>query len=277
MLIGEKVNDFDIYFADKLTAWIVARYYVAKFEPKVAAGIRCGIIVADEFGAEIATEGHARRANRIKIVVKSSGIATERPYEYFEGSATAEDAGSFVGEVMQDPGDIADTYEATEDAALATEDAMYRPVFLSTNAITLSGRIQIIIRFWGTAAEIHENYDFVHCTNSWTCNDGKLLLRQPALESLLARELRYAGSKYPICSLIRIRKFIKRGWTINAGQILKMCMQVSQLDLTDIAVLEDQLIGVDVAYFMEVIRAVREKDPEKVNYAYLIEIIDRLF
>src|SRR3546814_2858608 len=71
------------------------------------------------------------------------------------------------------------------------------------------------------------------------------------LESLLCKELRYVGSKYPVCSVIRLRKLIRRGWVINAGQILKMMMQVSELDLTNPAVLQDQLTGVDSAYFIE--------------------------
>jgi hypothetical protein len=97
------------------------------------------------------------------------------------------------------------------------------------------------------------------------------------MESILAKELRYVGSKYPICSVVRLRKFIARGWRINAGQILKMAMQISELDLTDISVLEDQLTGVDTAYFLQLIEKLKEKDPEKVNAAYLVEIIDRMF
>jgi len=51
----------------------------------------------------------------------------------------------------------------------------------------------------------------------------------------------------------------------------------SELDLTDISVLEDQLTGVDTAYFLQLIEKLKEKDPEKVNAAYLVEIIDRMF
>jgi len=80
-----------------------------------------------------------------------------------------------------------------------------------------------------------------------------------------------------VCSVVRLRKFISRGWRINAGQILKMCMQISELDLTNIEVLDDQLTGVDTAYFLQVIDRLKEKDPEKVNTAYLIEILDRMF
>src|SRR3546814_13834921 len=80
---------------------------------------------------------------------------------------------------------------------------------MSTNAITLSDKIQIVLRFYGEADAIHENYDFVHCTNYWTSKDANLTLRQPALESLLCKELRYVGSNYPVCSVIRLSKFIR--------------------------------------------------------------------
>lgn len=268
MLLGEPVNDFDLYFTNKATAVAVAKYYVARFHPKNRAGIAAAIYVEET-------------DDRVKIVIKSAGIASEdgatAPYEYFEGSPD-ERAASYVGEVMDDPGTIQDAYEETETDALTVDDGSpFRPVFMSTNAITLSHRVQLVLRFFGEADTIHENYDFIHCTNYWTSGDGKLTLRPQALEALLAKELRYVGSKYPVCSIIRLRKFIRRGWTINAGQILKMTMQISALDLTDPLVLEDQLTGVDSAYFVQVMSKMHEKDPTKIDTAYLVEIIDRMF
>jgi hypothetical protein len=269
MLLKEPVNDFDLYFTNKETTLAVAKYYVSRFSSKNKAGIPVPITV-DE------------RDDRVRIVVKSSGIAsedgTDTPYEYFEGRPDDE-AGNYVGEVLGDTGDIEEALEETSALALAVDDGTpkYRPVFLSTNAITLSHKVQIVLRFYGSADTIHENYDYVHCTNYWTSNDDELVLRQPALESLLAKELRYVGSKYPICSVIRLRKFIKRGWTVNAGQILKMMLQISELDLKDHRVLQDQLTGVDAAYFVQLVSMVKENDPEKVNSAYLVEIIDRMF
>lgn len=267
MLLGEQVNDFDLYFTDKATVRAVADYYVKRFSPKNKAGIAAAIYVEET-------------DDRVKIVIKSAGVAsedgTQKPYEYFEGRP-ADEAAGYIGDIMKTPGEIQDAYEQTEDAALATDDgAPYRPVFMSTNAITLSHRIQLVLRFYGQPDAIHENYDFVHCTNYWTPGGG-LVLRQPALEALLARELKYVGSKYPVCSIIRLRKFIRRGWSVNAGQILKICMQISALNLTDPAVLEDQLTGVDSAYFVQVIGLLAEKDPQKINTAYLVEIIDRMF
>jgi hypothetical protein len=152
----------------------------------------------------------------------------------------------------------------------------YKPIFITDNAISLSGDIQLIIRFYGSPEEIHENYDFVHCTNYWTSKDSKLVLNQPALECLLAKELKYQGSKYPICSIIRTRKFLQRDWRINAGQYLKMAFQISKLNLSDPKVLEDQLIGVDVAYFQIIINAFKDKKRD-ITEEYLSEIIDRVF
>jgi hypothetical protein len=270
MLLKEEVNDFDLYFRNIDTVRAIAQYYVDRFSPEKKNGIGCKISLMEE-------------GDRIKIVIKSAGIASEdgaeKPYEYFESKPEGEAAG-YVAEVMQDPGEIQDVYENTKEAAAKTEDdgkPKYRPVFLSTNAITLSHRLQIVLRFHGEPDVIHENYDFTHCTNYWKSWDDELVLRPQALECLLSKELRYQGSKYPVCSVFRLRKFIKRNWTINAGQILKMCMQISALDLTDLKVLEDQLTGVDCAYFCEVISKLKDKDHEKVNSAYLVEIIDRMF
>ena len=270
MLLKEKVNDFDVYFKDRETARAVTGYYIKRFNPKNAAGIARQIFIDDEF------------TDRVKIVIKSSGIASENEkgaeYQYFETRPEG-NAGQYVTELMSDSGEIEDAYDDLNEKAQEIEDdgPKFRPVFMSTNAITLSHKVQIVTRFFGNPEEIHENYDFVHCTNYWTSWDNELHINQAALEALLARELRYVGSKYPLCSLMRMRKFIQRGWTINAGQILKAAMQLNALDLSDPLVLEDQLTGVDSAYFVEIIAKVKENDPEKVNTAYLIEIVDRMF
>lgn len=270
MLQGEDVNDFDVYLKDVTTAQLLAEYYVSKFKPRKVNGVDVPLYVL-------------REDNRVKIVAKSAGIVSEngsdKPYQYFESSP--DEASDYVGDLMDQPEQIADVHEQLAKAAEGTASEpgkpQFRPVFLTANAITLSDKIQIVLRFQGEPDTIHENYDFVHCTSYWTSWDNKLVLKPEAMEAILTKELKYIGSKYPVCSLIRLRKFIQRGWRINAGQILKMAMQISELDLTDVNVLEDQLTGVDTAYFTQLVSSLRSKDPDKVNSAYLIEIIDRMF
>jgi hypothetical protein len=278
MLLREKVNDFDFYFRNIETAAAVADYYLAQFRknppPSFKGGKEVQMWVEVEAEQETNLPGEPLLGvlkqvtpGRVRIHIKSAGIAGEESsktsYEYFE-SAPPEDAGEYVERTLEVKKDM-------------EEKPDYRPVFLTSNAISLSGDVQLILRFYGEPAQIHENYDYVHATNYWTSWDRKVTLRPEALECLLTKELRYIGSKYPICSLIRARKFIQREWTINAGQFLKIAFQVNELDMNDYKVLEEQLVGMDVAYFGQVLAALREKDPEKINKAYLTEIIDRIF
>lgn len=264
MLLKEPVNDYDIYFRDLETTEAVAKYYVAKYNAAKDPSIIPVVKVTDD--------------GRVKILIQSSGIAGEdtddKEYQYFEQNRDESlSSDEYVDNTVMEPEDISHPVQE-----LLEEDTgeKYRPVFLSANAITLSNKIQIILRFFGSPDEIHENYDFTHCTNWWDSGSDHLELRGEALEALLTKELRYQGSKYPLCSIIRTRKFIKRGWMINAGQYLKMCMQLNELDLKDVNVLEDQLTGVDVAYFFQVINYIKESDKD-ITTTYLCEIIDRIF
>lgn len=272
MLLNESISDFDVYFKTLKTAELVTKYYLGKFAENPPPAFAGG-----DKKVEIYYEMHD---DRVKIIVKSAGVAGEESgkekYAYFEMEPSNQEAyvDSSFEQIADNEDEISENPEEMVKAAGGDQAPKYRPVFLSTNAITLSNKIQIIIRFIGEPDKIHENYDYVHCTNYWTPDEG-VVLRSDALEAILTRELRYVGSKYPLCSIIRARKFIKRGWTINAGQFVKMCMQLNEMDLTNLTVLEDQLTGVDVAYFIQVLDAIREK--KDLSSAYVIEIIDRIF
>lgn len=251
MLLKEKVNDFDYYFTNRETCLAVANYYIEKFLKR--PGQDYYNIAIDE-----------RETDRVRIVVSSAGIAID----------SEEDHNTRLDELG-----VADLDLAKEEHK--TELLDYRPLYITTNAITLSNKVQLVTRFYGDATEIHSNYDFMHATCYWTSSDGELVLPPKALECLLTRELLYRGSKYPLASIMRAKKFINRGWTINAGQYLKMALQLNDLDLMNLEIFEEQLTGVDSAYFNQVITAIKEKqlgDPEfKIDSMYLMSVINRIF
>jgi len=159
---------------------------------------------------------------------------------------------------------------------LEESEDKYRVSFLSQNAISLTDDLQIVLRFNGNAEQIHKTFDFIHATNYFTFEEG-LVTNIKALECILSKTLKYQGSLYPLTSIIRMKKFIKRGWNIGAGEILKIMFQISELDLTDIRTLEEQLIGVDVAYFSLLIDVLKGVPKEKMTSSYISEIIDRIF
>lgn len=261
MLLGEQVKDFDIYFRSQEAAFKIAKYYADEFKRTNGEPVEITV-----------TSVH----DRVKIVVKSAGVVSEESnelkYEYFE-TTDPEDkkANGYIEAVF------ATENEKEEEKKQDKKKAKFRPVFLTANAITLSDKIQLVTRFFGDPQEIHKNYDFVHCTCFYSSWNGQLYLPHEALTSILSKELRYVGSLYPICSILRTRKFIERGWYITAGQILKCCWQISELNLSDPNVLEEQMTGVDFAYFREVIEAIKEKNESVIDAAYLFELLDKIF
>lgn len=246
LLTGEPVHDYDVYFKTKESCMAVAQYYVNQWNKAHP----------DKRQASITDED-----DKLRVFISSDGVVSENLFDE-------------TSEELPEP------EETTEGKP------KYRPVFISSNAITLSDKIQIVVRFYGEVEEIHKNFDFAHCTCSWTIWNNEIQLPTKALECIINKELYYIGSKYPLCSIIRTRKYLERGYHINAGQYVKMAFQLNQLNLNNVEVLKDQLIGVDSAYFLELIRAIREKQQrdkendkidEFIDVAYVIELINRMF
>jgi hypothetical protein len=282
MWLGEEVKDYDLYFTNLDTVLNVAHYFTTKFNNKyrnnsAEAYVQVGTDDGNRsyFNGELLQSFSSNNTpldvvntlpvGRVRIFVRSAGVVGEVPTdEPFE-------------DVHDRPEMI--TYNTSSQSQETT--GKFFPVFLSSNAITLTDQFQLILRFYGDAEEIHKNFDFKHATNYYTSSDNKLHINADAMEALMSKELVYGGSKYPLCSIIRTRKFIERGYTINAGQYLKMMFQLSQLDLTDVNVLEEQLIGVDTAYFTMMIDDIRQAQSEDPTFVldnnYIVSLIDKIF
>jgi len=265
MLIGEKVNDFDIYFKTKETTKLVAEYYCKKFNKLNNIEVDVGVVQYHPHVKEETVKNcKGELEDRIVIYIKSAGVAGEaqEQYKYFE-SRPATETEAFANSLNN----------VNEKNAIK----QYRPVFLSANAITLSDDVQLVTRFYGEPEKIHSNYDFVHAMNYFEYKESNLVLHPEALECLLSRTLIYRGSLYPIASMFRTKKFLERGWRVSAGEQLKIAWQISELDLTDYEVIREQLTGVDQAYLFQLITALADISSDKINSSYVGTIIDRIF
>lgn len=243
---------------------MLAEYYVNKFNTRNKLKVGKNVspytpIVREETLYNIKGESE----DRVTIFLKSAGVAAEKQdeYNYFE-TLPPEEAKKFAESLE---------YKECEKV----ED--YRVVFMSQNAITLSNKIQLVIRFYGEPEQIHDNYDFIHATCYWDHHKEHLELPAEALEAMMSRSLVYRGSLYPVASIFRTKKFLERGWRITAAQLLKMMWQISEIDLSDYETLREQLTGVDMAYMYELVKALSEVDTNKLNSAYICTIIDRIF
>lgn len=268
MLLNEPVNDFDYYFTDKETTIKVAQYFVDKYNSDEQENQRMKVIEGP-MEQELVRDNPIDLTGRVRVIIPSSGIEGSPENLEHEDNTIPEHV--YASSKLEDK----DSDSGEEEGKL------YKPTFFTSNAISLTGKIQLILRFYGDPEEIHSNYDFIHATCFWRSKDNHLELPQEALEAILTKELRYEGSKYPLASIFRTRKFIERGWTINAGQYLKMVLQLNEMDLTNVYLLEEQLTGVDFAYFHQIIREIKnkkmkDKDFQLTNY-YLMGVINKIF
>jgi len=243
LYLQEKVNDYDIYIQDIEVAKRLAEYYVGN-DTRM-------IVLSGSDKEELVKSVEGKDDSAYVIAVRN--LKEDQVKIFF-----AEKNGGYAPE-----------YD--EDTA-----PKYRPVFYSPNAISLSDDIQIVLRLTGDAAAIHKNFDFVHATSYFTYDEG-LVTTVEVLESILSKTLKYRGSLYPVTSIIRIKKFIKRGWNISAGEMLKIMFQISELNLRDPYVLEEQLIGVDIAYFSKLIEILSSTKKETIDSHALNTIIDKVF
>lgn len=259
MLLNEPVNDYDIYLMDIDVCKRLAKYYTQTFQDVVIFDGREKQKLVDKYNDENDTiDGKLPIDRNNSFAISLRNLKDDQIKLYFNGA----NGGMKVN-------------DGIEEGKLN-----YTPLYFSPNAISLSHKLQIVLRFWGTAEQIHKTFDYIHATNYFTFKEG-LVRNLEAIESILTKQLKYQGSYYPVTSIIRAKKFIKRGFNIGAGELLKIMFQISQLDLTNPDVLEEQLIGVDVAYFDLIITALRNKmDSDKdfkLSAEYFNALIDRVF
>lgn len=250
MLLNQPVNDYDIYIKEKDVLVKLVLYYTKGYNITVFKGwekekllepYNKGILAGDEdYSNSYIIAVRNLKEGQVKLFMPNS-------------------AGIRVNE------------QASEQ-----EKLKYIPQYFSPNAISLSNQLQIVTRFSGDNVEIHKTFDFIHATNYFTFSDG-LVTNKEALECILTKQLKYQGSQYPLTSIIRMKKFIKRDWNINAGEILKIMFQISELNLKDPNVLEEQLVGVDVAYFGKMIEILRGVKDKEIDSHFLNTVIDRVF
>lgn len=262
MLLGEKINDFDLYFRTKETAVAVAEYYLKKANLLKGSGNE-KMSIRVSFNEE---------TGQVKIYVKSAGTALAEKednsdYNYFEGMSPIETLKFFdeFGKTIK-----------KRKAEYEEKGLKYQPLMFTQNAISLTNSIQLIVRFTGEPEEILKNYDYAHVFSYYDYANDRLHLDKQALECILDRRLIYRNSQYPLASLIRMRKFMKREWKIDAGEVLKMCIALQKFNLLNSDVLYDQLMGVDLAYFGQLIQLLEEKKPQDRDFdeAYIIQMIN---
>lgn len=144
-------------------------------------------------------------------------------------------------------------------------------------AVTLvrgESRVQVIIyNFFQTPQEIFNDFDFSVNMAAYDNLQDNIIVSDNFLTSLASKEIEFnKGTKYPIASLNRTKKYIERGYNIPTKSLLQIGMSVSKLNINSWEELESQLGGIYGELQLD--QKTRE---EPFNLDYAIDNIDKLF
>jgi hypothetical protein len=244
LFLNEEVNDYDIYFTDDTVINNIRNFYLEIYNRKQLTEDEQDWKWSDKFNC----------LYRLK----------HKNYELLDEA-----------ELYNNWEKYTEITDALSSKFITEKEGEYIPICITPNAISLTNKIQLITRFTGTPEKILSNFDFVHTNNYYKFDTNELVTNKKSLESILTKQLIYNGSKYPICSLIRTRKFIQRGWNISAAEYLKMAFQIKELDLYNLNILREQLIGVDAKYFIKFLEELKKYNSfEEID---IFKLLDEIF
>ena len=117
------------------------------------------------------------------------------------------------------------TYFETKILKTSSDDK-FKVKLITDNAINLSDKIQLIIKFVGEPKEVTDKFDFKHIKSYYDCNTQKLHLTNDVYQLVCEKELVYTGSEYPLSSLFRLKKYIKKGWNVSTTTMLHIALDI---------------------------------------------------
>lgn len=127
---------------------------------------------------------------------------------------------------------------------------------------------QLIVmpELFGDAATIFNYYDFTVCMAAYQFTDNGqgdgFVFGDDFFKHIGQRRLVFhTGTKFPICSMLRVMKYIKKGFFITGMEILKIGLSVHSLKMETYADLRRQLQGIDTAFLADLTWQMKPGEP----------------
>jgi hypothetical protein len=135
-------------------------------------------------------------------------------------------------------------------------------------------RYQLISAEFGLPGTIIQKFDFTMCMGAWRPETGEFILDDLFLKHVAQKRLCYnANGVYPICSLWRAAKFIKRGWRLPGIEAIKLALAINNIGIKDYGELKKQLMGIDTIFLAELTESLAHKAEARYDFGEAVEFI----
>jgi len=172
------------------------------------------------------------------------------------------------------------------------ENKGFTPAFKTNNALsynllphgeTNSIRVQLIRKYFGTPNEIISKFDYTVCMAAYEPNHGvnwewgTMTVDDRFLYHLSEKLLVFNHkTEYPIASLWRAKKYLKREFKLPAIECIKLALAINNLKIGSYEGLKDQLEGIDTFFLKDLTDAMLEKADEVYDFEQALEWMDRI-
>jgi hypothetical protein len=148
-------------------------------------------------------------------------------------------------------------------------------LFKSDNAITykIEGHIiQLIIKVIGKIYDIMDQFDYTICLAGYDISSDTFEFPQEFLLHNSQKKLVFTNNtKYPICSMFRLNKYINRGYKITGIEMIKIALAINNLNLENYIDLKEQLEGIDTFMLQDLTKEFLDKQDVEYNYQRFLD------
>lgn len=97
---------------------------------------------------------------------------------------------------------------------------------ITDNSVNLSDKIQLVIKYSGSIHDVTSKFDWQHIKSYYIYSENKLVINMKTYQSVVEKELVYTGSDYPLSSMLRLRKYLRKGWTIDTKNMTAIALDI---------------------------------------------------
>ena len=134
-------------------------------------------------------------------------------------------------------------------------------------------RVQLIKCVVRPMPEVINGFDFTICQGAF--NLEQFIFGEDFFRHLAQRRLVFnMAAEFPICSLYRARKFIKRGFHFSGIEAIKLGLRIQALEIETYADLRKQLMGIDTLFLKELTDAIAGQQEKKYDMGEFLETLN---
>jgi hypothetical protein len=136
-------------------------------------------------------------------------------------------------------------------------------------------RLQLIKVVTGTPEAILDGFDFTICQGAFHLERG-FIFGDDFFQHLAQRRLVFnINAGFPICSLYRSRKFIKRGFSLSGIEAIKLGLCIQSLKLETYKDLRRQLMGIDTLFLKDLTDSLKGEEERKFDLNEFLSTLDK--